>query len=73
MQWKRNKIGLVRDINTLGAVASPKVTPSTDKAHYAKQNLRNDDDALKWEYVNKHSVDQWKRYNHHAGSAAIHV
>ena len=36
----------MRDVKTLGAVASrQKVKPSIDKAHYAKQNVRNNDDA----------------------------
>ena len=40
-----NKIGLVRDVKTLGPWQAQRVKSSTDKAHYAKQNIKSDDDA----------------------------
>ena len=43
MAKEQNRFG--EGHKTLGAVASPKAKPSTDKAHNAKQNVRNNNDA----------------------------
>ena len=52
-------------MKNLGAVASPKGKPSTDKAHCGKQVIRKNDNAQQQEYVNKHPVDHWRKHNHH--------